>query len=590
MISIAIVLTLVAVTIAVFATELLPIEVFSVVVMVTLVATGILTSDQAFAGLGSSAVIMIGGVMILTGGLLHNGVMERLVLRMPSAARAERRGSALLLLAVNGVSSFINNVAATALFIPVAEGLASTHRTNRSRYLMAVAFASMTGGVCTLVGTSTNIAVARAMPQYGLEPLGMFELTPLGILIAGVGLIFLVGLAPVLYRPRPQPGEGDAFGLKEFLYEILVRDDGVLAGKTLAEADIGGGAGVTVLAILREDHRIDSPDNEFVIRAHDRLLAKSTAENVTLLRGRKGLDIKSMPAEHERELAGAGTAFVEATVSYNSPLIGKSLMENDFRRRYGLSVLAIHRREELLADKLGKIPLKAADVLLLYGREDKIQAVLEAPSTMLVGSVVVSRYHANKAILAGIVFIAAVVVSVVGWLDAPAAFLGGGALVLLLGCLPPSEIRSHLNIRFLVMIAGMVSLGTAMETTGAAALMADTVQRVAGASSPVLVMAAYFAMTVVLTQPLNNAAAALLMLPVSVHGAANLGVDPRPFVVTVTVAASCSFATPFEPANLLVYSKGHYHFLDFVRVGGLLTIVVFGLCLALIPLMWPFHP
>jgi di/tricarboxylate transporter len=252
-------------------------------------------------------------------------------------------------------------------------------------------------------------------------------------------------------------------------------------------------------------------------------------------------------------------------------------------------VLAIHRREELLAEKVGHIPLLPGDVLLLFGPDERIRTQMQGLRGELVEGGVVSRQDPPRAFFAALIFAASVFAAAANLIDGPVAFLGGGTLMLLFRLLPTREIAAHVNIRFLVMVAGMVALGTAMERSGAAAFLAEGFRDRLGLSSPLLFLALTFWMTVLLTQPLNNAAAALLMLPIAVHGALALGVAPRPFVVIVAIAASCSFITPFEPANLLVYGKGHYRFIEFVKVGSVLTALVFGVCMLLVPLLWPFR-
>ncbi len=586
----AFVLLLFLLTLIVFATEWMAMEIYALLLIATLVVTGILDPVEAFAGFGSSAVIMIAGVMILSGSLLRNGAVEMLA-EAPLAWRraSERRMAAALLGGVNLISAFINNVAATALFVPVAEGVAKRFGSDPARYLMPVAFASMTGGVCTVIGTSTNIAVAQALPDYGLEPLAMFELTPLGIVIGLVGAIYLLVAASTQLGSRTPAEMDPSSDLKQFLFEIPVRTESALRGATLRDADLPGRYGVMVLAVLRGPERYETPGPDFEMEEGDLLLVRGSAERLARIQREQGIEGKSMPPSHRRRLIADRAAFVEATVSFTSALLGRTLREWGFRQRYGLSVVAIHRRGELLAERVGKIQLRPADVLLIYGDEDKIDALFRDGQDMLVESVVLTRFDGRRSLGSGVVFLIAVVCSALGLIDPPTAFLAGAALVVATGCLPAGELGAYVNLRFLVMIAGMVSLGTAMEESGAAAMLSGWLASAAGGGRPLGLLAIFFVATVALTQPLNNAAAALLLLPIAIHTATLAGLEPRPFVIIVTVAASCSFITPFEPANLLVYSKGHYRFLDFVRIGAGLTVLVGIVCLLLVPVLWPLH-
>jgi di/tricarboxylate transporter len=584
---VAIVLVLLVAAVLNFAREWIPLEIFALLVMSALIVTGILTPQETFLGFANSAVIMIAGVMVLSGAVLHHGAAAMIARQIARFAGAsERKNAALLLSAVNGVSSIINNVAATAMFIPVAEGMARRYRVPRSRYLMAIAFASMTGGMCTLIGTSTNVAVAGVMEQLGLAPLGFFELTPVGITVAVVGLGYLLWGAPRLLASVPDDAPVEAYGLRPYLYEILVPPDSPLAGRSLAELDPGRRFGVTVLAIVREQERIVSPGAEETILPRDLLLVEGAAETLPSIARARGLDLKSMP--DGSGFVADDARLVEATVSYNSPFLGKTLKELDFRKRFSVSVLAIHRREAVVLDKVGHIRLQAGDVLLVYGREDALARLGGEETMLLIENVSLPRHNAGKALQASLVFAAAIVASATGWLDSPSAFLAGGTLAVAFGILRTEEAARYLNIRFLVAIAGMAALSSAMEKSGAASYVADGVVNGLDVRHPMALTSVFFLLTVVLTQPLSNAAAALLVLPIAVHAAAAIGADARPFAIAVTLAASCSFITPFEPACLLVYGTGNYRFNDFVRVGIPLTVLAFLITLALLPLLWPF--
>jgi di/tricarboxylate transporter len=587
--SIAAVLLLFGLTVVVLAFEWLAVEVYSLLLILALVLLRILTPREAFLGFADPSVIMIAGIMLLTGGIIHNGAADLIAMRIRKLAGAsEARAGAFLLLAVNAVSSVINNVAATAMFIPVAEGMAHHFRVHRGKYLMSVAFASMTGGMCTLIGTSTNVAVAGAMERMGLRPLGMFELSPVGAAVALLGLPYLLWVAPRLLRLAAEVDELEAFDVKKFLYEIVVGPEAPVVGRTLAEADLGRRYGLHVLAIVRGDEQTIAPHGDDVIHAGDLLLVNGESWTIPAVQGVAGLQIKSLPELPSFGRGTGRTKVMEATLSFNSPFLGRSLQEVQFRHRYDLSVLAIHRRAEVLVDKVGKIPLRAGDVLLVYGREEMLERLAGQPTMLLVETQIFPRGNPARAWLAAGILLLAIASAAAGWLDAPLAFLAGAALVLALQCVPPEQAGSYLNVRFLVLLAGMATLGLAMETSGAAHFLAEGIVDALPSPSPILLLAVFFALTVGLTQPLNNAAAALLVLPIAVHAAAGVGADPRALAVAVTIAASCSFVTPFEPACLLVYGTGRYRFADFPRVGALLTLLAFGASLLIVPRLWPF--
>ena len=573
---------------ALLISERLPPYVTALLAIAALVVSGVLEPTEAFAALGSPVVVMIGGVMLLTGALVHTGVPQLLV---RAVRRFPRRGEggvrAVLNLAVGAVSAFINNVAATAMFIPVAEGLAGAFRTDRRAYLMPVAFASLAGGLCTLVGTSTNVAVAGKLPDLGLEPLGFFELTPLGVVVALVSTAYLVA-APRWLGWAKEDTEEEGADLREFLYEVHVLPGSPLADRTLAESDPAERLGLTVLAIRRGADTIQTPGPFETVRVDDLLLVKSRSERISQLRDMPGFRVVSMPPPQRAELFDEGPRVTEVTVSWNSPLIGRTVEEIDFRHQFGVSVLAIHRRDTLLAERVAHIPLEAGDVLLVFGRREMTTRLGEGGTRLLVADVVpAGLVRPAKAMLAVAIFLASVAAVVSGVLDSATAFLAGGALILVTGIVPGSQVPRYVNVHFLILIAGLLALSAGLERSGAAAALAGLVIRLLG-TDPYVHLAAVFGLTVLLTQPLSNAAAALLVLPLAVAAAVAVGVDPRPFAVTVTVAASCSFLTPFEPACLLVYGTGHYRFRDFPRLGAPLTLAVFLIVLLLVPRLWPF--
>lgn len=575
-----------AAVLALLVSERLPAEVTALAAMAALVLAGVLPPARAFAALGSPVVVMIGGVMLLSGALVHNGLPQVLVRRVRGrGATGGAATRAILAASVSAVSAFINNVAATAMFIPVAEGLARALRTDRRGFLMPVAFASMAGGLCTLVGTSTNVAVAGKLPELGLEPLGFFELTPVGLAVAALAVVYLATVPRWLGWLRRADEEGP--DLREFLFEVRVLDASPLADRTLAEADPAERLGLTVLAIRRGTETIEAPGPLETVRSGDLLLVKSRSERIAELRRVPGFRVLSMPPPGAPALFEDGPRLAEVTVSWNSPLIGRTVEEIDVRHQFGVSVLAIHRRGTLLARRVAHIPLEAGDVLLVFGRRELTARLGERGTRLLVSDVVTPEVERPRhAAAALVVFLAAVGAVVAGLLDSATAFLGGAVVIMATGIVPRGQVPRYVNVRFLILIAGLLALSDGLETSGAAAWLAGGAVRLLG-PDPYLQLGALFILTVALTQPLNNAAAALLVLPLAVATAVGIGVDPRPYAVAVTVAASCSFLAPFEPSCLLVYGTGHYRFGDFARLGAPLTLGVFLLVLLLVPRLWP---
>ena len=589
--AITVVFLLLALVLANFIYRWVALEVLATLVMAALAASRVLTPAQAFGGLAGSTVIMIAGIMLLTGGVIHNGAADMIARRIGRVSRASVGRAAFLLLgSVGAMSTMINNVAATAMFIPVAERLARRVRVPRGRFLLPVAYASMMGGMCTLIGTSTNVAVSGALEQHGLAPLGLFELAPVGLAVVAIGLVYLVWGAPRLMRLPAEQDAVAAYGVRPFLYEIVVGSESALAGRSLHETRLGASLGVAVLAIVRGDRRILSPAGGERITIGDLLLVEGESETIPLIQRMAGLSVKSFNPGDAADLESEQVKLVEATVSYNSPFIGRTLKELNFRHRYGLSVLAIHRSGDVVIEKVGRTELRAGDVLLIHGRKEELAGLEQEPTMLLLESVVLPHYHPRRALRAAVLLGATIVTATFGWLDAPTAFLLGGMLSIITGCLTTDLAGSYVNIRFLVMLAGMAALGTAMEASGAAALLAGWMIDLFGHGNPLALMAGFFVLTAALTQPLSNAAAALLVMPLGLNAAQQIGVDARSFAIAIAIAASCSFITPLEPACLLVYDTGRYRLGDFIRAGTPLTILAFLLSILIVPAVWPFHP
>lgn len=583
-------LLLIAALIAVFAFELLPIEVIGLLVIFFLAVSGILEANQVFTSFGNSAIIMIGGIMVMTGGLIHNGVADRLSWKMRQLAGAsEKKIMVMLFTTVSALSAFINNVAATAMFIPVAEGISKSYKANPGKYLMPIAFASMLGGVCTLVGTSTNVAVSGSLEDYGLKPISMFELTPVGIIIAVVGLMYLFFVSHKLLSKQRIDDRAEDFHIREYLFEIIVKSDSPYAGKKLSDLDFIQRFGLTVIGIVRGQQKILSPGDREIIFGNDLLFIEGNIREIIEFKEIQGIEIKTDIKWASEDFESEKVKMVEATISYNSPFIGKTLKEIDFRHRYGVNVLALYRRGESVVEKVGRIKLKLGDLLLVQGLEEKFSRLWEEPNMLLLEDVILPKYHRRRAFSAASIFVVAIAFSSLGILSAPLVFFGGATMMVLFKVLKVQEAYQYLNLKLLFLIAGMISLSKAMESTGTAAFLADITVNIFGSSHSVLLLAAFFLLTVLLTQPLSNAAAALLMIPIGINAASILGVNPRTFIIAITIAASCSFITPLEPACLLVYSAGRYRYFDFIRVGFLLTLFAFVISMILIPVLWPFQ-
>ena len=591
---IAIVLVLLFLAVVMFATERIPIDVVTILLVLAMILTGTLTVGEAFAGFGNDIVITIAGLFILTGGLVKTGVIDIVGRRLHTiAGGSEFRLTTMIMFTAAACASVMKNTTTTAMFVPVVLGIAERAKIKPSKLLMPLAFGAILGGTCTLIGTSTNLAVSGAMTRYGLPPFSMFELTKVGIAIVGVGMLYmlLVGL-----RLLPSRGGEESFTesyrMREYMSEVIVLGDSPLVGRTLAEANLSDTLDLTVVGIIRGVQGRIAPRAGERILADDLLLVQGRIEDILRVKHEAGIEIKADFKLSDRDLEAEGVELFEVMLLRGSSLVGRTLKGMKFRDRYSLTVLAINRHGVQLLSKMSTVGLRFGDVLLVQGKMQGIENLVTDGQALLLEDVSERRGRAGKrhwALIAFGVFLLLSLSKYYTGFDVPlaVAVLVGALVLLATGAVRTQEMYGMIEWRLLVLIAGMISFGTAMEKTGADKYLAGIITRSFGDYGGTAVLAGFFLLTVVLTQPMSNQAAALVVLPVAVKTAIALGLNPRTFAVTVTYAASCSFLTPLEPACVLIYTPGHYRFVDFVKIGSILTIAVFAIVMLLVPIFWP---
>ena len=590
---IAIVLALLVVALILFSIERIPLEVVAILLVMALVLTNTLTASEAFAGFGNDIVITIAGLFVLTGGLAKTGVIDLVGRRLHRAAGdSEVRIVALIMFAAAFCAAVMKNTTTTAMFLPVVLGIAARRNLSPSKLLMPLAFGAILGGTCTLIGTSTNLAVSGALPRYNIAPFTMFELTRVGVVIVAVGMAYmlLIGLR-LLPRKKPADSLTEQYHVRQYMTEVIVLDDSPLIGKSLAEARISDELDLTVLGILRGEEQLRiAPNSRELIKADDLLLVQGRVEDILRVKSEAGIEIRSDFELSDSLLESKDTELFEAMVPRGSDFISRTLKRLDIRKRYGVVVLAIDRHGVDLLSKISRVRLRFGDVLLIQGNREQVEALANDRQILLLEEISEKQARPEKRKWAFLAFGIFLFFSLTHLVPLSIAILLGVMVLLASQSLRMSEVYEIIDWRLLILIACMISFGVAMEKTHADQYLADFIVRGTGHYGPVAVLAGFFLMTVALTQPMSNQAAALVMLPIAVKTALALGLNPRTFAITVTYAASCSFLTPLEPACVLVYTPGRYRFLDFLKVGTILTIAVFAIVIWLVPRFWPLQP
>ncbi|MBP6002470.1 MAG: anion permease [Pyrinomonadaceae bacterium] len=593
---IAITLILLVVAIVLFATEKLPVDVIGILLVMGLVITRVLTVQEGVAGFGNDIIITIAGLFVLVGGLIKTGMVDMIGRRMHKiAGDSEFVLTALIMFAAAVGASVLKNTTTTAMFLPVVIGLAARAKIPPSKLLMPLAFGAILGGSCTLIGTSTNLAVSGAIQRYGQEPYSMFELAPVGIITFSVGMIYMLFIGR---RMLPSRGGEDSlteqYHIREYISELFVLPDSPLVGKTIGETNLSTDLDLTVLGIVRDGEKISAPGISERIQRRDSLIVEGTISDILRVKEEVGLEIKADFMLNDILLEDEDTELFELLVMRDSRLVGQTLKTLRFRQTYDLTVLAVNRHGETFINKLSDVQLIFGDVLLVQGKRAGIEPLSADREVLVLEDVSASSVRVDKrkwAVAAFGLFLAMSVSKITIGFDIPLAVcvLSGVMLLLATKTVRYSEMYSLIDFRLLVLIACMMSFGVAMENTGADEFLAGLITEYFRQYGEGVVLAGFFVLTVALTQPMSNQAAALVVLPVAVKAAVALGVNPRTFIVAVTYAASFSFITPLEPACVLVYTPGRYKFMDFVKIGTILTIIVFIVSIIMVPIFWPLH-
>ncbi len=573
--------------IALFISNRFPPEVVALILLVTLLMSGLVSPEQGLKGFSNPAVVTIAGMFVLSEGLRRTGVIEQIVRVLERVGRRSAwLAMVLLLLGAAALSAFMNNTAVVALLIPVVLSMAQSANQSPSRWLIPLSYASMFGGVCTLIGTSTNLLVSGVAEQRGLAPLGMFEFTPLGLIFTGVGMLYLLTIGMrLLPDRRAQADPAQAYQLGRYLMEVVVSETAKSAGKPLLEADFVRELGVEVLDIWRNGVRL-LPLPDRLIQKGDILRVRCPLNKLEALQSRYGLTPLPEAQFHEEP---EDYLLAEVVITPNASLIGRSLKQARFRNRFGATVLALRHRQETLLEQIADVPLQAGDTLLIRAPRERLVEIAQHPDFLLVSQREVSPVRSGQALLASAIMAGVIVVASLGWQPTAVAALGGALLMVLTRCLKPEEAVQAVDWRLMVMLGGMLALGTAMETTGAARWLTTQMMHTLGNLGPYVALAAFYLLTSLLTEMMSNNATAVLMAALAIEVASTLGVDARPFLFAVAYAASSSFMTPVGyQTNTMVFGVGQYEFRDFVRVGAPLNLLFWLLASLLIPYFWGF--
>jgi len=587
---IAVLLILLAAAIL-FILEKIPAGLTAMIVLTALVASNILTVEEGLSGFGNQATVTVGAMFILSAALKRTGAVAAVG---AFASRLFRFnfwvGLLSTMLLVGILSAFINNTPVIAIFIPIMLriGIASNH--SPARMLMPVSFASIFGGACTLIGTSTNILVSSIAVQRGLAPLGMFEFASMGLVFFAAGTLYMMAFGVRAIPDRACCGGlVEKYRMKQYLTDVVLLPGSPSLGMKLPESPIVSKLDIDVLDVIRSQRRLLRPLGEIVLEAGDVLRVRCDIEQIRKLQESDGIRLKSRPNLEDGDFDAEQLLLVEAIVAPGSSLVGRSIRSARFRNRFQANALAVRHRGQLFNIGFREMPLAAGDAVLVEVRQENYEALKNDDAFVIVSDIVqvnaiTPRRLTVFAVVAGVVAVAAL-----GILPIAVAAIGGCLLLVLLRLIRVEEALQAVDWPILLLLAGMIPLGLAMEKTGAAALLANGLVGVLHGFGPVAVIAALYLLTSLLTSIMSNNATAVLLTPLAIGAALNLGLDARPFIMAVAFAASASFMTPIGyQTNAMIYGVGQYRFVDFVKVGTPLSLLFWILAAIFIPVFYPF--
>jgi di/tricarboxylate transporter len=563
-------------------------DVVAIMVMSVLILTGLVTPREGVSGFANEATLTVAAMFVLSAGLLRTGAIDALGRWMERHSRgSEHRFLALTIVVVLLASAFINNTPVVVVMIPVVLGIAKRLKTAPSRILMPLSFASQLGGSLTLIGTSTNLIVAGLMVELGLPRPALFEFTLPALILAAIGVMYLLIAARWLV-PERASGEDLLAGyqLREYASTLEVQEGSPLVGRSLGEIRFANRYGLQIIAIQRGDRRLAAPGADAVLHRGDVLVVRGNTSDLTSLLASEHLVLKE--AEELRTDEDGGDRLAEMIVLPRSSLIGRTLSDSQFRTRYGVAVLGIQRHGVALTDKLAKVELQAGDMLLMQGTSEQLMSLHKSSMLALLGAVNIPARRTRKmpvavAVMAGVVLLGAFEV-----LPILVLALIGTVAMFLTGCLTPEEAYSEVDWMVLVLLGSLIPLGIAMQNTGAAAMLANGLVMLVRPLGPYGVLLAVYLLASLLTEVISNNAAAVVLTPLAVATASALGASPLPFVVAVMLAASNSFLTPIGyQTNTFIYGPGGYRFGDFLPVGGPLSVILAVAAVFVIPVFFP---
>ncbi len=576
-------------TLVLFITGRWRYDIVALLALLIVTLTGLVPVENAFTGFSNPAVITVAAVLVLSRGLQNSGIVEWIGQWL---ARL-KGGITIQLFALTGIitvlSAFMNNVGALALFLPVVLELARKKQLRASALLMPIAFASLLGGMTTLIGTPPNIIVSSFREQTGAEPFSMFDFSPVGVGIAVVGVIFisLVGWRLIPDR-RGKASLTNLFEIENYVTEVRIPESSKLVGKSLREIPDFAKAETIIIGLVRNRERRLEPSARTILRAEDILILSSGTEKIKKLVEDAGLELVGSEKLGKSDLESEDISLVEAVVMPNSMMLGGTAHSLNLRAVYGVNLLAVSRQGEMFRQRLDRIRFRNGDVLLLQCHSEMLKETVETLGCLPLAGRGLRIGQTRKVLVALLIFGVALLASAFGFIPVQVSFVAAAVLMIMLRILTLGEAYQSIDWPIIILLGAMIPVGEALETTGGAQMLANSLLSLSGIMPVAGALVIALVATMFFSDLVNNAAAVVLMAPIGIRVAQGMGVSADPFLIAIAIGASCAFLTPIgHQSNTLVMGPGGYKFGDYWRMGLILEILVVVIAIPLILIFWP---
>jgi di/tricarboxylate transporter len=572
-----------------FATGRIRHDFVALIGLLSLVAFGIIDGGGAFSGFGHPAVITVAAVLIIGKALEQSGLIDwigKYVLKVG-------KNITIQILTLSGLaavaSAFMNNVGALAIMMPIAIHLARKSGNSPALVLMPIAFASLLGGMTTLIGTPPNIIIATFRADAVGAPFGMFDFAPVGVVIAGAGIVYIALIGwRLLPKRTADKSEEDLFNIDDYITEVMVTKDSKILGKQVGSLRVTDGADVQLLGIVRNNIRMHIPGKQEVLQENDILIIETDTDDLKLLIAETGVVLVGDKLLYKSAKGSEKISFMEAIVMADSPLLGRTASGLRMRSRYELNLLAVARREQKILRRLDRVIFRSGDVLLLQGYEETLRDRIGELGCLPLAKRALQLKHSRKIPLALGLFVASIFLVVMGWFPVQVAFPMAAVAMVLSGVISPKDVYTSIDWPVIVLLGAMIPVGTAMETSGGAEMIAGGILSLGEEVPSWAMLGIIMVITMFLSDIINNAATVVLMAPIAISVALATGSSIDPYLMAVAIGGSSAFLTPIgHQSNTLVMGPGGYAFGDYWRMGLLLELIILIVGVPLIMMIWP---